>query len=89
MNNEIVKPVEFDGRRNSLDAIADHFACVGKMVRSYTGNHFVNVNKMVEHGFGRQRKIKRQSSHLWPSFPRRRESSGVKAQSSDLDGVEN
>lgn len=88
MSNVIFKSVEFDGIRSSFHTFTDHFPGVGKMVRFGTTYHFVGINKMVEHGFGSQRKIKRQSCPSCLSFPRRRESRGVKALSSNQDGVE-
>lgn len=88
MSNEIFRPVEFDGIGKELLTTNYHFPDVRKMIDLVPDYHFVDVNKMVEHGAGSQRKIKRHSSHLWPSFPRRRESIGVKAISSNLDGVE-
>jgi len=79
MSSEIFKPVEFDGMGKELRTTNDHFPDVRKMIDIVPGNHFVDVNKMVEHGAGSQRKINGCSSHLWPSFPRRRESIDVNA----------
>ncbi|NDL70299.1 hypothetical protein [Vreelandella alkaliphila] len=91
------------GTRIHLHTIADHFSGVRKMVRLGTddhfpdvrkmigidsGNHFVSVNKMVKRGFGSQHTIKRQSCLSCLSFPRRGESKGVNALSSNQDGVE-
>lgn len=88
MSNEIFKPVEFDGIEKQFHTTNDYFPDVRNMIVLVPGNYIVDGNKMVKHGAGSQRKIKRHSSHLWPSFPRRRESIGVKAISSNLDGVE-